>query len=78
MFTQARFEIALDRAQGAGLQILACVDRHGCAALSALDPQVGADLPDLDTSEFVEDAPQAPTRRPLATLSGASKICQDH
>ena len=27
MFAQARFEIALDRAQGAGLQILACVNR---------------------------------------------------
>lgn len=50
MFPQARFEIALDRAQGAGLQILACVGRHSCAALAALDPQVRADLPDLDTS----------------------------
>jgi hypothetical protein len=38
MFAEARFEITFDRAQRAWFQILACVDRHRRAALSALDP----------------------------------------
>jgi hypothetical protein len=77
MFAEARFEITFDRAQCARLQILAGVDRHGRAALSALDPEVRAALSDLDACQFAEDAPQASARHPSAILSVAIVIRQD-
>jgi hypothetical protein len=78
MFAQTRFEIAFDRAQRARLQILAGVDRHRCAALSTLDAEMRADLSGLNTSQFVEDAPQPPARHLLNTLSLPEPMCQDH
>ena len=68
MLAQTRFKVAFDSAQGAGLQILAGVDRYRCSALSALDAEMRADLSRLDASPFVEDAPQPPARHLLNTL----------